>query len=210
MQRVMHQQGIKAQIKSKYKPQTTKADPNEQAFPNLLNQNFDVTGFNSVWLADITYVRIGGKWSYLAAILDLARRKLVGWALGTRPTAELAAKALTMAVLREKPAKGLIHHSDRGSQYTAKKYKNLLKENGIIGSMSRKGTPYDNAPMESFFHLFKVEHVKKRSFATIKQAASSFKNWFDYYNTKRRHSALDGISPLMYEIRRSKPFNLSA
>lgn len=210
MQRVMHQLGIKAQIKSKYKPQTTKADPNEQAFPNLLNQNFDVTEFNTVWLADITYVRIGGKWCYLAAVLDLARRKLVGWALGTRPTAELAAKALNMAIQRERPAKGLIHHSDRGTQYTALKYKKLLKENGINGSMSRKGTPYDNAPMESFFHLFKVEHVKKRSFTTIEQAAVSFKDWFDYYNTRRRHSALGGISPLMYEIRRCSPFYLSA
>lgn len=209
-ERIMHQYGIKAQIKSKYKPQTTKADPDEQVFPNLLNQNFHVIEFNAVWLADITYVRVGGKWCYLASVLALARRKLVGWALGTRPTAELAAKALNMAILREKPPQGLIHHSDRGSQYTAKKYKDLLKENGIIGSMSRKGNPYDNAPMESFFHLFKVEHVKKRCFGTISQAAASFKNWFDYYNTRRRHSALGGISPLMYEIRRCSPFYLSA
>ena len=210
VQRIMHQHGIKAQIKSKYKPQTTKADPNEQAFPNLLNQKFDVTEFNAVWLADLTYVRVGGKWCYLAAVLDLARRKLVGWALGNRPTAELAAKALNMAILRERPPKGLVHHSDMGSQYTSKKYKDILKENGIIGSMSRKGNPYDNAPMESFFHLFKGEHVKKRYFATTGQAATSFNNWFDYYNTRRRHSALGGISPLMYEMRRYSPFNLSA
>lgn len=210
VQRIMHQHGIKAQIISKYKPHTTKADPNEQAFPNLLNQKFGVTEFNTVWLADITYVRIGGKWCYLACILDLARRKLIGWALGTKPTANLAAKALNMAILRERPPKGLIHHSDRGSQYTSKKYKDILNENGIIGSMSRKGNPYDNAPMESFFHSFKGEHVNKRYFATIGQAVASFRNWFDYYNIRRRHSALGDISPLMYEIRRNQPFKLSA
>lgn len=210
VQRVMHQNGIKAQIKSKYKPQTTKADLNEKACDNLLNQNFAAHQPNRVWLADITYVRVGGKWCYLAAVLDLARRKLVGWALGTRPTATLACKALAMAVHREKPKPGLIHHSDRGSQYTSKEYKALIKQNKILGSMSRKGNPYDNAPMESFFRLLKVEHVYKRSFSTTEQAASSLRHWFDYYNIRRRHSALGGMSPLMYEVRRFHPFSLSA
>ncbi|WP_288186213.1 IS3 family transposase [uncultured Sporomusa sp.] len=210
VQRIMHAHGIKAQIKSKYKPQTTKADPNEQAFDNLLNQNFEVQEINRVWLADITYIRVGGQWCYLACILDLARRKIVGWALGNRPTADLACKALKMAIVKERPAKGLIHHSDRGSQYTSNKHKDLLKEHNILGSMSRKGNPYDNAPMESFFRLLKVEHVKKRSFATIGQVAASIEAWISYYNTRRRHSALGGISPLCYEIRRNSPFNLSA
>jgi putative transposase len=210
VQRVMRDNGIKAQIKSKYKPQTTKADPNEKAYDNLLNQNFAGHQPNRVWLGDLTYVRVGGKWCYLAGVLDLARRKLVGWALGSRPSANLACKALAMAVHREKPKPGLIHHSDRGSQYTSKEYKKLLKEHKMLGSMSRKGNPYDNAPMESFFRLLKVEHVYKRSFSTIEQAASSLQKWFDYYNVRRRHSALGGISPLMYEIRRNHPFYLSA
>lgn len=210
VQRVMHIHGIKAQIKSKYKPQTTKADPNEKAYDNLLDQNFDVQDFNTVWLTDLTYVRVGGKWCYLAGVLDLARRKVVGWSIGTKPTAKLACKALVMATLREKPKPGLIHHSDRGSQYTSKEYKELLEKHKMVGSMSRKGNPYDNAPMESFFRLLKVEHVYKRSFATIEQAAASLRKWFDYYNYRRRHSALGGISPLMYEIRRNHPFGLSA
>jgi putative transposase len=210
VQRVMYKHGIKAQIKSKYKPQTTKADPDEKAFENALNQKFDVKEFNTVWLADITYIRVAGKWCYLAAVLDLARRKLVGWAIGTRPTAELACKALKMAIAKEKPSAGLIHHSDRGSQYTSKDYKELLKEHKMIGSMSRKGNPYDNAPMESFFRLLKVEHVKKRFFATLGQAALSIQSWFEYYNIRRRHSALGGVSPLMYEITRNHPFSLSA
>lgn len=137
----------------------------------------------------------------MAAVLDLARRKIVGWSIGTRPTASLACQALKTALAKEKPEQGLIHHSDQGSQYTSKEYKELLKEHQIVGSMSRKGNPYDNAPMESFFRLLKVEHVKKRSFSSINQAATSIGNWMDYYNTRRRHSALGGISPLMYEIR---------
>ena len=210
VQRIMHESGIKAQIKSKYKPQTTKADPNAQAYDNLLDQNFEVQDSNMVWLADLTYIRVGGKWCYLAAVLDLGRRKLVGWSIGTRPTAKLACRALAMAIQREKPQAGLIHHSDRGSQYTSTEYKKLLETNKMAGSMSRKGNPYDNAPMESFFRLLKVEHVYKRSFATIAQAAASLKKWFEYYNIRRRHSALGGISPIMYEIRRNHPFGLSA
>jgi len=164
-------------------------------YDNILNQNFSTQEFNTVWLADITYVRVGGKWCYLAGVLDLARRKLVGWSMGTRPTAKLACQALTMALASEKPKDGLMHHSDRGSQYTAKEYKDLIEKHKIVGSMSRKGNPYDNAPMESFFRLLKVEHVNKRSFATIEQAASSLQKWVDYYNIRRRHSSLGGISP---------------
>ena len=210
VQRIMHESGIKAQIRSKYKPQTTKADPDAKANDNLLGQNFSVHKSNAVWLADLTYIRVGGKWCYLAAVLDLARRKLVGWSIGTRPTARLACQALKMAIHRENPQQGLIHHSDRGSQYTSKEYRELLETNQVLGSMSRKGNPYDNAPMESFFRLLKVEHVYKRSFATLTQAAVSLKKWFDYYNSRRRHSALGGISPIMYEIRRNHPFDLSA
>ena len=100
-------------------------------FQNLLQQDFSVTEFNKVWLADITYIRTGGKWSYLATVIDLARRKPVGWVFGSRPTADLACKALNMALQKENPSRGLIHHSDRGSQYTSKEYKKLLEENQI-------------------------------------------------------------------------------
>jgi len=210
VQRVMHENGIKAQIKSKYKPQTTKSNPDDSVYDNLLQQDFSTTEFNKVWLADITYIRTGGKWSYLATVIDLARRKPIGWAFGSRPTAELACKALKMALEKEQPAKGLIHHSDRGSQYTSKDYKKLIEDNQLIGSMSRKGNPYDNAPMESFFHLLKVEHANKRYFSTLKEAAISINKWFVYYITRRRHSALGGISPLEYEIKRNHPFMLSA
>ena len=141
VQRIMHTNGIKAGIKSKYKPQTTKVDPNDQAFPNLLNQQFNIEKSNKVWLSDITYIRVNGKWIYLAAVMDLGRRKIVGWALGTSPNASLTCRALKQALLKEQPNSGLIHHSDRGSQYTSKVYRLLLDKNGIVGSMSRESIP---------------------------------------------------------------------
>ena len=209
--RIMRQNGIKAKIRSKYKPQTTNADAGETAYPNLLGQRFDEKERNRVWLSDITYIRINGAWHYLAAILDLGRRKLVGWALGANPTAELACRALQNALAIEKPPAGLIHHSDRGCQYTSKAYRALLEKNRITGSMSRVGVPYDNAPMESFFQTLKTEHVYKQSFLTTAQATASLKYWIDvYYNRRRLHSALGYKSPLFYELSRYHPFPLSA
>ena len=210
VQRVMHVNGVKAQIRSKYKPQTTKADPAEKAFPNLLEQDFSVKEKNKVWLSDITYIRVNGKWAYLAAVIDLGRRKLVGWALGVSPDAELAAAALKQAIAREQPESGLIHHSDRGSQYTSKLYRELLGNNEFAGSMSRTGNPYDNAPMESFFQTLKTEFVYKQAFGTIEQAARLLGEWFDYYNTVRLHSALGYKSPLSYEISSFHSLILSA
>jgi len=207
----MHENGIKAQIKSKYKPQMTKADSNEQAYPNLLEQDFKVTESNKVWLSDITYIRVNGKWACLAAVMNLGRRKIVGWSLGTSPNAALACRALQQALPKEQPAVGLIHHSDRGCQYTSKLYKRLLDSNGIFGRMSRKGNPYDNAPMESFFQTLKTECVYKQSFTTIEQASYGLKQWINMYcNCRRRHSALSYKSPLFYEITGIHPFNLSA
>jgi len=210
VQRIMHQNGIKAEIKKKHKPQTTKADPNAKYYPNLLEQDFKVKEKNKIWLSDITYIRTGTTWSYLAAIMDLGRRKIVGWAIGSRPTAELAHSALKMAIEKEKPQKGLIHHSDRGSQYTSNLYTNLLKEHKITGSMSRKGNPYDNAPMESFFGSLKTEHVHKKHFSSLAEAKLSIKKWLDYYYARRRHSALGGISPFEYELRSIHLLGVSA
>jgi len=209
--RIMRENGIKAKIKSGYKPQTTKADKNAQAYPNLLDQQFNEKEKNRVWLADITYVRVNGKWNYLAAILDLGRRKVVGWAIGTNPTAELACKALRNAIRKERPPKGLIHHSDRGCQYTSKSYKKLIEDNYMTGSMSRVGSPYDNAPMESFFGTLKTESLYKHTPGSIEQLDRILRYWIDdYYNRRRLHSALDYKSPLFYELSRYLPFILSA
>ena len=210
VQRVMHYNGIKAQIKSKYKPQTTKSDPNEKSYPNVLNQDFEITEKNKVWLADITYIRVAGQWAYMAAVLDLGRRKLVGWAVGSSPNTSLAFNAIKQAVQKEKPESGLIHHSDRGCQYTSIAYKKYLEKNKMVGSMSRKGNPYDNAPMESFFQTLKTEFIYKHRFHSVEHAAHCLRQWINYYNTVRLHSALCYKSPLSYEIQSNHPFVLSA
>jgi len=205
VQRVMHENGIKARRSSKYKPQSTKADPNEAAYPNLLEQNFSVDRRNMVWLADMTYIRVGGNWAYLAVVLDLFDRQPIGWALGSSPTAELACMALRRAIERRKPARGLIHHSDRGCQYTSHAYRKLLDKYKIRGSMSRKGNPYDNAPMESFYKTLKVEWVYWHNYHDMNEALSSLFYFIDvYYCCKRIHSALGYKSPKSYD-RRSIP-----
>lgn len=202
VQRIMSQYGIKAKTHTKFKPQTTKADPKETAFENLLGQNFGVLESNQIWLSDITYLRVGGKWSYLAVVLDLYDRKPVGWSLGSRPTAELACMAMHRALMRRKPPKGLIHHSDRGSQYTSHDYRELLEKHKVQGSMSRKGNPYDNAPMESFFKTLKTEWTNWFSYRSMDEALSSLFYYIDvYYCCKRLHSALGYIPPKNYEKR---------
>lgn len=202
VQRIMHNAGIKAKRSLKYKPQTTHATPNETAFPNLLNQQFQTERSNQIWLADITYIRVGGKWAYLAVVYDLYSRMPVGWALGRSPSSELACTALRYALKRRKPSRGLIHHSDRGSQYTSKDYRKLLEKYGVVGSMSRKGNPYDNAPMESFFKTLKVEWVNYHPFNTIDEAWHSLFYYIDvYYSCKRLHSALGYQTPKNYENR---------
>lgn len=199
VQRVMRENNIKSKVISKYKPQITKSDPAAAAFPNLLQQHFETERPNQIWLADITYIRVGVRWAYLAAVLDLHRRKVVGWALGSRPTAELACMALQRALKKQKPGKGLVHHSDRGSQYTSRQYKALLDKHRMNGSMSRTGNPYDNAPMESFFRLLKVEWTNRLVFSSMGQALDSLFYYIDvYYNCKRIHSALGYKTPNNY------------
>jgi transposase InsO family protein len=205
VQRLMHDNGIKARRSSKYKPQTTKADPREAAFPNMLEQNFKAEGKNTVWLSDMTYIPISNSWAYLAVVMDLYDRKPVGWALGRSPNAELACLALRRALMRRKPGKGLIHHSDRGCQYTSTAYRQLLNANRIRGSMSRKGNPYDNAPMESFFKTLKVEWVNGHRYLNMSEALTSLTYFLDvYYCFKRLHSALGYRTPKNYD-KRIKP-----
>lgn len=203
VRRIMRENGIKAQIKCKYKPQTTKADPKEKAFSNLLNQDFSVSQANKVWLADITYIRINGKWAYLAAVLDLSRKNIVGWEIGANPNAELACVALRKAATHQIPPKGLIHHSDRGSQYTSRDYRKLLEKFHMQGSMSRKGVPYDNAPMESFFRTLKVEWINRQCYYSLEQAKQSLFYFIDvYYNRKRHHSSIGYETPIFCENQR--------
>lgn len=210
VQRIMHENGIKARIHTKYKPQTTKANPKEKAYPNLLEQHFPIGAPNEVWLTDITYVKVNGVWHYLSAVLDMGVREIVGWSVGVQANGALACEALRRAILREKPGKGLIHHSDRGCQYTSKEYRRLLESHEMIGSMSRTGNPYDNAPMESFFQTLKTEYLYKHTFSTLEQLRDGLQAWIDYYNRYRLHSALGYKSPLFYRLSAFHPFEVSA
>jgi transposase InsO family protein len=205
VERLMRSAGIRAIAGWRFRPVTTNSCHTLPVAPNLLARQFAVTRPNTVWLADITYLPTGEGWLYLAAVLDLATRKVVGWSMREHMRAELTCAALTMAIQRQQPAPGLLQHSDRGSQYAADDYRRLLRAAGMRQSMSRRGNCLDNAPMESFFHTFKVELAQQRRWATRdgSRHASNRRDVFayieGYYNRQRIHSALGYRTPEQME-----------
>ena len=200
--RIMKQEGIRAVVPRKFKA-TTDSKHNLPVAPNLLKQDFDIKEPNKVWLADITYISTLEGWLYLAAVMDLGCRRIKGWAMSNRITKELALDALRMAICNHRETTGIIHHSDRGSQYASLEYQKLIKSNGLICSMSRKGNCWDNAPMESFFHTLKTEWVYGLKYNTRQKAKSSIFEYIElFYNRQRRHSALQYMNPCQYELSR--------
>ena len=196
----MNKHGIQSEIRRKYKSQTTTADPASKAFDNLLSQNFYASKKGQVWVSDITYIRVGFKWTYLAMVINLYNREPVGWAHGLHPNAQLACDALKMAIRREHPPKGLLHHSDRGCQYTSNEYRKLLNEYQMIGSMSRKGNPYDNAVAESFFKALKTEWTNRCHNSTMHDAYTSLYRYIEvFYKCQRLHEALNYEAPKSFE-----------
>lgn len=181
---------------------TTDSKHNLPVWPNILNRNFSVSAPDKVYISDITYLWTKEGWLYLAATIDLYSRGVVGLAMDRTIAGELTRSSLTQAILRRSPAKGLICHSDRGSQYAACDYKAILAEHGFIGSMSRKGDCYDNAVAESFFHTLKVECIRRKIFRTREEAKRIIFAWVETrYNCTRRHSTLGYLSPFEYERR---------
>jgi transposase InsO family protein len=196
IERVMRQQGIRARVPRRYRVCTTDSKHSLPVAANLLDQDFAADRPNQVWLADITYISTGEGWLYLAVILDLFTRKIVGWAMRDHMRAELTIAALTMAIQRRRPATGLIHHSDRGSQYAAGDYRDVLQAAAIIQSMSRKANCWDNAPMESFFGTLKTELVHRCEYADRDVARRDLFAYIEgYYNRQRIHSAIGYITP---------------
>jgi len=180
---------------------TTQRDPSHPVARNLLKQNFSTKAPNQRWAADITYISTQEGWLYLAVVIDLCSRKVVGWSMSSRMKAQLVCDALIMAVWQRRPGAGLIHHSDRGSQYACKAFRKLLKKNGIKGSMSRKGDCWDNAVVESFFGSLKQERVHWRHYQTRNEAQQDILNYISvFYNNYRLHSTLGYVSPSQYEI----------
>ena len=166
---------------------------------NLLDRNFAPEAPNQAWGADMTYIWTDEGWLYLAVVLDLFNREVIGWSIKPRMTAHIVTDALTMAWFRRKPAPGLIHRSDRGSQYASHAFQSRLAEYGMICSMSRKGNCWDNAPSESFFNSLKNERVHGTRYATREAAMADLFDYIEvFYNRRRRHSALKGKSPTQF------------
>lgn len=195
---LMRKNGIRAKAKKKYKATTD----SRHAYPiaeNLLAKEGQKSS-NTVWASDITYIPTGEGWLYLAGVMNLRYRKIIGLSMKDRLTQDLTVDALKQAVGRDCPRPGLIHHSDRGSQYACKEYQSILQEHGILPSMSRKGSCYDNACMESFFHTLKTELIHDERFRTREEAKLSIFEYVEvFYNRMRRHSALGYKSPAEYE-----------
>lgn len=200
VERLMRDNGITSVHRKKFKV-TTDSDHDLPVAPNILAGRFEWERPNQAWVGDITYIPTDEGWLYLAVLLDLFSRRIIGWAMDKRINRHLPLRALHMAVQRRRPPRGVIHHTDQGSQYASGDYQDALDAYGMICSMSARGRCYDNAVIESFFHSLKVELVHRRRFASREQAMSAiFKYMETFYNKKRLHSALDYVSPENYEL----------
>lgn len=195
----LKRQHLKPRYRRPYRV-TTDSDHALPVAPNVLGRRFEGWSINEAFVGDITYIATGEGWLYLAVVMDLASRRIVGWSLGERMTAELVCQALRMAYWRRKPGPGLLMHTDRGSQYASRAYRRLLRDYGMIQSMSRKANCWDNSAMESFFKTLKVEQVYAVRYDTRTQARRDLVAWMEgYYNTRRLHSSIGFQTPTAWE-----------
>jgi putative transposase len=199
--RLMREAGLQSRKRRRFRVVTTDSKHSHPIAPNVLRRDFAATAPNQKWVADLTYVPTAEGWLYLALILDLYSRKMVGWAMSEAMPQGLTLQALWMAMGWRDPPQGLVHHSDRGSQYAAQDYRRVLKGRGITVSMSRRGDCWDNAPMESANGTVKVECVHGVKFKTRAEAAATIVKYLGYYNTERMHSALGYLTPSEFELR---------
>lgn len=197
--RIMRENGIRGLPEKKFKV-TTDSKHRLPVAENLLNQEFDVPKPNQVWASDITYISTGEGWMYLGVVIDLYSRKVVGWSMDKRMTTSLVVNALKMATGMRDPGEGLMHHSDRGSQYASGEYQEILRDKKIKVSMSRKANCYDNAVVESFFGTLKQELIHRHRFATRAAARVAVEDYIEvFYNRIRKHSTLGYLSPVNFE-----------
>lgn len=199
--RLMKAMGLRSRTVKKYKA-TTNSKHSQPVYDNVLNREFTVAAPNRVWVSDITYVSTEQGWVYLASLMDLFSRKIVGWSMGSRMTKELVLDAFDMACRRQKPGPGLIHHSDRGSQYASNEYRERIASHNMIGSMSRKGNCYDNACIESFHSIIKKELIYLTKYKTRQQAYNAINTYIELeYNRIRIHSSIGYLTPHLCEKR---------
>ena len=197
--RRMQKLGLKGIQAKKFK-RTTDSNHDKPVAPDLIEQDFTALAPNQKWVSDLTYVWTDEGWLYLAVIMDLYSRAIIGWSMGKRMTQQLMCDALTMALFRRGFPKGVIIHSDRGSQYCSTAYQKLIKMTGLRCSMGRRATCYDNAAMESFFHTLKVELIHRERYPTRQAAKGAIFEYIEtYYNRKRRHSAIGYKIPMLFE-----------
>jgi putative transposase len=203
--RIMREDNLLCLRRRKFLVVTTNSKHGLPVYPNLARE-MELTGINQLWVADITYIRLEVEFVYLAVILDAYSRRVVGWALDRTLEVTLTITALQMALERRSPARGLVHHSDRGVQYAAADYTGILKANQVRISMSRKGNPYDNAACESFMKTLKYEEVYRQEYRDLAEARRSIERFLEkIYNEKRLHSALDYRPPAEFESSLSGP-----
>lgn len=199
VERRMKTMGLKAIAKKKFKV-TTDSEHTLPVYENILNRDFTTTHINQKWAGDITYVRTDEGWLYLAVVIDLYSRAVIGWSMNKRMTKALVCDALMMALFKRKFPKGVIMHTDRGSQYCSKRYRKLINTYKLIGSMSRRGNCWDNAISESFFHTLKVELIHEQHYYSRESARQSIFEYIEvYYNQKRLHSSIDYKAPFVFE-----------
>lgn len=210
VRRLMREAGIKAARRRAFRPRTTDSNHKRPVSANLVNRRFDVDSPNTLWAGDITYLRCWQGWVYLAVVIDLYSRKVIGWSIQPTLHRRLVIDALTMALGRRDCPAGLIFHSDRGSQYASRQFRRLLRRNQMIASMSGKGDCWDNAPVESFFSSLKKEAFLHPTMSVWQVRQEIFEYIEVFYNRKRIHSTLGGLSPEMFERKNSETSNLCA
>jgi len=198
--RLMRVAGIRARRRRRRSPTDTGVRAADAIAPNVLERQFEAAGPNQRWVADFTYVWTSEGWLYVAAVLDLFSRRVVGWSMQSSMTAQLVTDALLMALWRRGKPKELLHHSDQGSQYTSEEFQRLLAEHSITCSMSRQGNVWDNSAMESFFSTLKTERVHRRQYRSRDEARADVFDYIErFYNPRRRHSSIGFVSPVEFE-----------
>lgn len=201
IERLMRLQGLKSRPRRRRMPVDTGERCSSAVAPNVLDRAFEASSPNRKWIADFTYVWTAEGWLYVAAVVDLFSRRVVGWSMNAAMTAQLVTDALLMAVWRRGKPGALLHHSDRGSQYTSEQFQRLLSDHGITCSMSRSGNCWDNAAMESFFSSLKTERIGRKIYRTRDEARADVFDYIErFYNVKRRHSAIGYTSPMEFEM----------